>query len=398
MVSSSELSDPAPILDRHTVRRTAGVPTVSLLVGPIGAGRRAWRRWAARSGRCVIAATGNHFPYAHWIGSVAEQIDLPVAAVQCLARSADRGPDEFLAAWRVKTPSDRDRLWNTLVPEEDDDLLRAIADLTSEHLSPKSIAASLCAFGERSVAKIVRLAPSATWPAVLFVTGTACDLLNLSPHAANCAVRVPAVPIAISVPATAWAEYLAAAPESRAKSLLREGEVPVPVPDATTVERDLKDAGAEAGAAAVLAANGADAILVESAVALVRATAVSPDSEAEANWARSTAEQFMFEFLESLPDTAGRFELNATVDFRFGPRLAEVDLLCRAPPIALEIDGYFHFLDAAGYRRDRAKDWELQRRGYLVLRFLAEDVIPQLELIRDRILDALARTPPGGPP
>jgi very-short-patch-repair endonuclease len=90
--------------------------------------------------------------------------------------------------------------------------------------------------------------------------------------------------------------------------------------------------------------------------------------------------------------------LNATLDFRFGPRLAEVDLLCREPPIALEIDGYFHFRDAAGYRRDRAKDWELQRRGYLVLRFLAEDLIPQLEVIRDRILEAMARTPPGGPP
>ena len=66
--------------------------------------------------------------------------------------------------------------------------------------------------------------------------------------------------------------------------------------------------------------------------------------------------------------------------------------------MAVEIDGYYHFRDAAGYSRDRAKDWELQRRGYLVLRFLAEDVIPQLETIRDRILDALVRTSSGGPP
>ena len=43
------------------------------------------------------------------------------------------------------------------------------------------------------------------------------------------------------------------------------------------------------------------------------------------------AEQFLFEFLESLPETAGRFELNALLDFRFGPRPAEVDLLCREP-------------------------------------------------------------------
>ena len=81
---------------------------------------------------------------------------------------------------------------------------------------------------------------------------------------------------------------------------------------------------------------------------------------------------------------------------RLGP--AEIDLLCREQRVAVEIDGYFHFLDATGYRRDRAKDWELQRRGYLILRFLAADVIPQLAVIRDRILEALAPTSPGGLP
>ena len=109
----------------------------------------------------------------------------------------------------------------------------------------------------------------------------------------------------------------------------------------------------------------------------------------------ATAERFLFSFLESLPETAGRFELNAALDFHFGPRPAEVDLLCRSPRIAIELDGYFHFLAPDGYRRDRAKDWELQRRGFVVLRFLAEDVIPQLEMIRDRILDALNVTPIG---
>ena len=38
------------------------------------------------------------------------------------------------------------------------------------------------------------------------------------------------------------------------------------------------------------------------------------------------------------------------LDFRFGPRLAEVDLLCRSRRIAIELDGYFHFLGPDGYR------------------------------------------------
>jgi hypothetical protein len=147
---------------------------------------------------------------------------------------------------------------------------------------------------------------------------------------------------------------------------------------------------------AAVAANGADVALVESAVAAVRATAAPPTNEPEDDRARSAAERFLFEFLESLPETAGRFELNASLDFPFGSRGAEVDLLCRSQRIAIEVDGYYHFLTSKSYCRDRTKDWELQRRGFVELRFLAEDVIPQLEMIRDRILEAVTVTPLGG--
>ncbi len=209
---------------------------------------------------------------------------------------------------------------------------------------------------------------------------------------------MPALPIAIAVPAGVWDEYVTAAIESRAKALLREGELAVPVIDAATVEQTLSEAGAAGSAIAAVAADGADAALVESAVAAVRATAAPPANEAEDDRARSAAERFLFTFLESLPDMAGRFELNAPLDFGFGPRPAEVDLLCRSPRIAIELDGYFHFLATDSYRRDRTKDWELQRRGYVVLRFLAQDVIPHLEMIRDRILEAITITPIGGNP
>src|SRR6516162_5176402 len=119
--TSFVLSDPAAILDRHSIRRSAGVPTVSLLVGPIGAGGRMWRRWATAAGRSVVVASRDVFPCADWIRSVAEQIDLPAAAVQSLAEHAGRDPNEFLAAWRARTPADRDRLWNALAPNVDDE-------------------------------------------------------------------------------------------------------------------------------------------------------------------------------------------------------------------------------------------------------------------------------------
>jgi very-short-patch-repair endonuclease len=248
--------------------------------------------------------------------------------------------------------------------------------------------------GERIMPTIARLTPIAIWPAVLFVAGTTQVFSLVGQAAATWAAQIPALPLAVLVPVGVWREYLDTERESRVKSLLREGEVGVPIIDAAIVGQMLCDAGALGSDLLALAPDGADAGYVESAVNLVQSTAAPPTTEVEADRARSAAERFLFEFLESMSETAGRFELNAQLDFRLGPRLAEVDLLCRSPRIALEIDGYYHFRDPVAYRRDRTKDWELQRRGYLVLRFLADDVIRQLESIRDRILDAFAPIPP----
>jgi hypothetical protein len=360
------------ILNRHALRRTTGIPTVSLLVGPIGTGGRTWRRWAAGTGRSVVLASQNGFPYAEWVRTVAERIDLPVAAVHHLARRAERDPDEFLGAWRAKTPGDCGRFWTTLASEADDDLLRAVAILALGGGSPAAAAASLSDLGERIIPMIARLVPSAMLPGVLFVADSIDNFLSIGHAAVQWATRVPALPIAIAVPAGVWDQYVATAGESRMKALLREGEVAIPVIDPATVEQTLTQSGAVGSAVAAITSNGADATLLESAVEAARATAVPPTTQAEDDRGRSAAERFLFTFLESLPETAGRFELNGTLDFRFGNRPAEVDLLCRSPRIAIELDGYFHFRAPDDYRRDRAKDWELQRRGFLVLRFLAE--------------------------
>src|SRR5262245_61696465 len=88
--------DPAAILDRHAIRRTTCVSTVSVLVGPIGAGGGTWRRWTAGTGQSVVVAHGNLFPYAEWVHSVAERVDLPAAAIHYLAKRAGRDPDELL--------------------------------------------------------------------------------------------------------------------------------------------------------------------------------------------------------------------------------------------------------------------------------------------------------------
>ena len=68
----------------------------------------------------------------------------------------------------------------------------------------------------------------------------------------------------------------------------------------------------------------------------------------------------------------------------------EVDLLCADARVAVELDGAQHLADPIAYRRDRRKDQLLQENGYLVLRFLAEDVGRELDVVLDAILRSLS--------
>lgn len=116
-----------------------------------------------------------------------------------------------------------------------------------------------------------------------------------------------------------------------------------------------------------------------------------PDAVGAAR-ARSATEAFLYRRLETLSATAGRFHLNATLPIPFdGFGSLEVDLLCADARLAIELDGAQHLADPVAYRRDRRKDQLLQENGYFVLRFLAEDVGKDLDVVLDAILRALSR-------
>jgi hypothetical protein len=117
-----------------------------------------------------------------------------------------------------------------------------------------------------------------------------------------------------------------------------------------------------------------------------------PSSSSESpDRARSASELFLHRRLETLPETAGRFRLNVELPIPFdGLGRMEVDLLCADARIAVELDGEQHFAGAEAYRRDRRKDSLLQENGYLVLRFLAEDVGKRLDDVLNAIIRALS--------
>lgn len=123
----------------------------------------------------------------------------------------------------------------------------------------------------------------------------------------------------------------------------------------------------------------------------VHATVTPPTNAKGADRARSATEAFLYRRLETLADAAGKFRLNAELPISFdGWGHMEVDLLCEPSKIAIELDGGQHLGDADAYRRDRRKDALLQENGFLVLRFLAEDVGKDLDQVLDSILRALS--------
>ncbi len=123
----------------------------------------------------------------------------------------------------------------------------------------------------------------------------------------------------------------------------------------------------------------------------VHATLRSAPNAEDGVRARSATEAFLYRRLETLPATAGRFRLNTKLPIPFdGDGEMEVDLLDANARLAVELDGPQHLADPDAYRRDRRKDALLQENGYLVLRFLTEDVGKQLDHVLDTLIHFIA--------
>lgn len=157
-------------------------------------------------------------------------------------------------------------------------------------------------------------------------------------------------------------------------------EVPLPVD--TAWKRD------HAGSVRRLIRDGVEASLGR----LFVGAAGAPRADAEGTArARSASEAFLFRRLETLAATRGRFRLNASLPIPFDNQGGmEVDLLDEGSKLAIEIDGPQHLGDAVSYRRDRRKDALLQENGYLVLRFLADDIGRDLDATLDAILRGIS--------
>lgn len=105
--------------------------------------------------------------------------------------------------------------------------------------------------------------------------------------------------------------------------------------------------------------------------------------------ARRSTVRVLFDALAHDPRTRGWFELDGKVRTPDGPAI-DVELVAHKARIAVELDAWYHFHDPEGYRRDRVQDTRLQRAGYFVLRFPAEDVDDRLASTIEQLAIALA--------
>lgn len=377
----------ATLLDLHQARREQGLRAVSVLVGVPAMALAHWRNWAVRQGRAVLRS--ETASPREWVAGWLARDDAAQALLDGLGASLGQQTARLDRQLAAKTDHDLAVLVGTLAPEHCDDpsaaallrWLRARCTRTGQPhaLLPESVDP------ESLLLTAAHWCPDSELPALVGTGGRDVTALTASIECCHRLVgQRPAWPVALLLDSAAYQRFVADLAPSRAKALLQEGLIAlsadtgmIEVPTAT--ERYLRQLGARSDTLALLteAARRVDE-------ARSRPDTVTDDA------ARSSAERFLFACLELCPHTAGLFRLNVELEVRFGNRPLEVDLLMSRCRLAVEVDGYYHFRDRDNYRRDRRKDLILQTQGYMVLRFLAEDVVGRLETVLDTIRRTVA--------
>ena len=348
-------------------------------------GIHAWTQAEAQKSRDCLQICGPDFPFKKWLLTIEARDGLLQKILHRLATLSAQDPQEFQNQWRQKTSCDRERFWTSFAAEENNHSYSAVIQLLENPVElPEQ------GFPEHLIRLVFEILPDSSAPSLLLTASTYEEILEGGKTLVGWVEAVPQLTNVIVVTPEIWQAYLDRAPASRTKAILREGVQELPVTDSAMAAESLGRALGKTVPLSKVLPEGIDAPLLHAVQELAQVTSRCPQTEAENDLARSQAERTLFEFLERWPETAGRFAQNAQLDFQFGPRAAEIDLFSREARVAVEIDGYFHFQSDDAYRRDRAKDWELQRRGFLVLRFLANDILPRIDEIRDRIFAALA--------
>lgn len=421
--------------DQQRQIRDRAIPQLTTLVGDAATALDYWNRWCSK--RRFGIATQADRPASAWLEAALERLDLPRYALERVAgaysetrsngpassgtvepisqslstrtgpeaaRQQLRGMPEYELATlsrqfvRGDLPAEIERLFMWL--------LRQIAG-GSENCThdPQALANAIGLDAERDAETVLiavaRFAGTEQLPPLLWLVdnlfAARLDSAALSRgmrSLCKLAGELPQSPLAVVMSRECYTRWSEATPESNVKAMVRAGRIDLPRFDRDALSEWIRSRYARADAERLLpvllsvAARGYALGTIASAIASLDAFAEHTESAQDA--ARSMAERFLFDVLQATPATTGLFELNGRVEVAGG--WWEIDLLARSLRFAIELDGYYHFQGPDDYRRDRRKDFELQRAGYLVRRWLSEDVVTELESILADIFVVLNST------
>ncbi|OJH36645.1 DUF559 domain-containing protein [Cystobacter ferrugineus] len=394
-----------PALERHQRRREQGIPTLTVLSGPPGAALALWRRWLDARGQalCVCPGTTPEGLLREWMKVLGQARPLTTDAAEHLGAAAGLSPGELSSRLKGKTAHERGVLLQALLPSlapgDVSATCRALLQLPQvvpNSTGPLDAVLAACEGDAlRALGAVHALVPGGAAPGILMPDpGTVGWLEQAARLCARACESVPSLVVALQAERSGLEAYLRG-PESHTRALVREGRVELATPSAEELMRRMEALGVQKARALEaplrrLAADGVpDEVITRYGEAARKLEEAARQPEA-ADRARSEAERFLFALLDSMPATQGLFELNARAEFLLRGRAVEVDFLSRRLRLAIEVDGYHHFREPERYRRDRRKDLALQKHGYWVLRFLADDVVARLEEIRDTMLEVVS--------
>ena len=333
----------AAALDRQGEERRLGAPVLTVVAGDALAAQTSWGTWAARHGYLTLATqavgldaiVADLLAQTPWLRCVPEARRRLAAAARIDAHAVDASLD-------ARSMSER-RIW-----------VGDIAPLDRH----AEVSGWLLSWLRRSAAKAPDLTTAPVRPGELLAI--ACDLASPT-----------AVLLFHPTPDEPWLER-AVATAAELIGYLPAHSVAVTAPH-ELVTRVLGEH--RRGTAWTMARQG---------LVSVEALAVRAPGRA-----RLSTMRVLFDALARDPRTRGRFELDGKVTTADGPTI-DVALVAHADRIAVELDAWYHFHDPEGYRRDRVQDTRLQRAGYFVLRFPAEDVDDRLASTIEHLAIALA--------
>jgi len=424
--STSQLAGQVIIrrLDLHEQKRRDGLPTISVLCGHVGVCHSSLRDWSTANRRArallppdrlslgaVVEAWLNQFTADHDLSDeatvwLAGRLGLPSRELGCLLRPKGPLELEMILDRALPLPSETgvERLCHWILQSSLD---RLPGQLETSGLAER-LDTALEAYSRpwaRVLVALGTLIPPDRQPVLVWtchgIRGDSKALTRLDAAArilTELAMAQPLLSIAMIVEPAVWNTYLEQAAESRIKALLRDSVLPVPdIIKAAAIRSTANRPGGFVRAfdrsISPSAENEASRTLrtrFHETLHVLEELDSDPDDPRLQDRARSAAERYLYERLESRPETAGLFQLNSALGFPFGAnRPIEADLAAVSLNLVVEIDGYYHFQDLDSYRRDRRKDLELQKHGFLVIRVLAEDVVCRLEEVFETIVAAI---------